>query len=306
MRAAFVNTLTSLMREHEDIVTITPDMGFSVFEEMEREFPERFFNTGVTEQSTLGLAAGLSMSGYKVFVYAQSIFLSLRSFEQVRLDLAYHKANVKIIGTAAGFWLSQLGTSHFALEDVGAMRILPGMTIFSPGDPMESSWATRKAYETEGTVYMRIGKPDREVIHPKEITAQVGEFLEIQKGEGNLILSTGGMLPTALEAAKALEKTGVSVSVYSAPTIKPLSDDSVDGIFRKYHHIFTVEEHSVLGGLGTELAEKIVEKNIKNVQLVKFGVPDEFFHITGSRQYLLEKSGLAPGYISKKIKEILK
>jgi transketolase len=129
MRTAFVETLTDLMRKHEDIITITPDMGYSVFEELQHEFPNRFFNTGVTEQSTFGVSTGLAMSGYTVFVYAQAIFLTLRSFEQVRLDVAYHQANVKIIGTAAGFWLNQLGVSHFSLEDVGAMRMLPGMTI---------------------------------------------------------------------------------------------------------------------------------------------------------------------------------
>src|SRR3972149_2154612 len=161
MRTAFVETLTDLMRKHRDIVTITPDMGFSVFEGIQKEFPKRFFNSGVTEQSTISLAAGLSMSGYSVFVYAQAIFMTLRCLEQVRLDVAYQKANVKIIGTAGGFWLNQLGISHFSLEDVGAMRLLPDMTILTPGDPYEAEWAIRKAYATEGPVYLRLAKPDR-------------------------------------------------------------------------------------------------------------------------------------------------
>lgn len=302
MRMAFVETLTDLMRKHEDIITITPDMGFSVFEELQHEFPNRFFNTGVTEQSTIGLSTGLAMTGYKVFVYAQSIFLTLRSFEQVRLDVAYHHANVKIIGTAAGFWLNQLGVSHFALEDVGAMRMLPGMTILTPGDPKEAVWATEKAYETAGPVYIRLGKPDRTFIHTKKVVCEIGDILQIIKGDKSVLLVSGGMLPKAIEVATVLKKYNIPLSIYSVPTIKPINKKQLISLFNKYSNVFTLEEHSVVGGLGSAIAEFIVDNHIYTVKFHSFGTPDQFIHTTGSREYLLEQSGLSSSHLVKQIK----
>src|SRR5258708_5409423 len=155
MRTAFIQRLISLMHEHEDIITLTVDMGFSVFEDIQKQFPKRFINTGVTEQSSMSIAAGFALSGYKVFFYAQAPFATMRCFEQIRLDIAYNNLNVTIVGAASGFSSNQLGVSHFALEDVALMRLLPGMTIFTPGDPIESEWATIKAYEINGPVYIR-------------------------------------------------------------------------------------------------------------------------------------------------------
>lgn len=303
---AFVETLIDLMRRHDDVVILTADMGFSVFEGIQKEFPKRFFNTGVTEQSTMGLSAGLSLSGYTVFVYAQAVFATLRCLEQVRLDVAYHHANVKIIGTAGGFWLNQLGVSHFALEDIGAMRLLPGMTIFVPGDPYEAAWSTKKAYETRGPVYMRLAKPDRQFVHKKTVAIEVGDSIKITRGKKGALLVSGTLLAAAVEICRKLEKDGMSIALYSLPTIKPMNQKMLAKIMKQYLHIFTLEEHSVIGGLGSAISEYITDHGIQRLSLTRFGVPDSFIHFTGSREYLLARSGLSSANIMKRIRQIMK
>ena len=306
MRTAFVETLTTLMRKHEDIITITPDMGFSVFEGIEKEFPKRFFNTGVTEQSTMSLATGMAFSGYTVFVYAQAIFMTLRCFEQVRLDVAYHKANVKIIGTTAGFWLNQLGVSHFALEDVGAMRLLPGMTIFTPGDPYEAQWATQKSYDLKGPAYIRLSKPDRQFIHKKSLASAVDGVIQMQKGDKGVLLVGGNLLPLAVDVSKRLNSQGIHIGVYSIPLIKPLPIKALSEKLKGYTHFFTLEEHSVIGGLGSAISEYITDGQVQGVILHRLGVPDRFIHVTGSREYLLKQSGLSPENLVITIKHVMK
>lgn len=306
MKAAFISTLTELMRTHEDIITVTADMGYSVFEGIQKEFPKRYINTGVTEQSTMSLTAGMSLSGYTVFVYAQSVFLALRCLEQVRLDVAYAGANVKIIGSAGGFWLHQLGASHFALEDIGVMRLMPGMTILSPGDPYEAAWATRKAYVTRGPVYLRLTKPDRVFVHGKPLTAAVGDIIPVVRGKKGALLVTGGLLSEAAGVVRKLYEYGMSPAVYSLPTIKPLRAAGLTKIIKQYPHIFTLEEHSIAGGLGALVAEHIAANGLTDGTLTRFAVPDEFIRITGSREYLLARSGLSPEYIAKKIRQSMK
>lgn len=306
MRTAFVETLTELMRKHRDIVTITPDMGYSVFEGIQKEFPKRFFNTGVTEQSTISLAAGLSMSGFKVFVYAQAIFMTLRCLEQVRLDVAYETANVKIIGTAGGFWLHQLGVSHFSLEDIGAMRLLPNMTILTPGDPYEAQWATRKAFAIKGPVYVRLAKPDRKFVHTKPLSVTADGIFQISTGDKGALLVAGNLLSLAVEVKEQLARFGVDIAVYSIPTIKPINKSKLKVIMKKHAQVFTLEEHSIIGGLGSVISEYITDNHIQGVRLYRFGVPDEFIHVTGTREFLLECSGLSPDVLVDKIRRTMR
>lgn len=306
MRTAFIETLTDLMRRHRDIVTLTPDMGYSVFEGIQKEFPKRFFNTGVTEQSTISLAAGLSMSGFKVYVYAQAVFLTLRCLEQVRLDVAYEKTNIKIIGTAGGFWLNQLGVSHFSLEDVGAMRLLPNMTILTPGDPFEAAWATRKAYKIDGPVYVRLAKPDRKFVHTKPLAPTTRGIIQISKGAKGALLVTGSLLSMAIEVKQQLERFGIQIAVYSIPIIKPLDKSILKLIVKKYAYLFTLEEHSIVGGLGSTLSEYLTDNHISGVRMYRFGVPDNFIHVTGTREYLLKRSGLSTQNLARRIRLAMK
>lgn len=292
MRNAFLNTLSNIMQENENIVVITADMGFSVFEGLQRKFPKRFFNTGVTEQSSIGVAVGLAMSDYRVFFYAQAPFATMRCMEQVRLDVAYNKVNVKIVGVAAGFSLNQLGVSHFALEDVGLMRLLPNMTIFTPGDPYEAAWATRQAYEIDGPAYIRITTGNSPLIHKDKLSIKVGRGLKIIEGKDLTILVSGSLLPLGKEIVRSLKKKKIEASLISFPTFKPIDKELILKEAKNTGRIFTLEEHSVIGGLGSSVAEILAESNI-NPKFFRFGAPDKFTDITGSQIFLLDYNGLS-------------
>lgn len=303
MRTAFVDTLTQMLLDHDDIVVLTADMGYSVFEKLQKQFPKRFINTGVTEQSTVGVATGLALSGYTVFFYAQAAFSTMRCFEQVRLDVGYNNVNVKIIGTAAGFSLNQLGVSHFAIEDVGLMRLIPRMTILTPGDAYEANWATKQAYATPGPVYVRLTKAGTPVVHTKQLSIKVGELIEIYKGKVITLLVSGSLLPRAVEVVNNLAKKGILVSLYSVPTIKPLRSTVVIKALHNSKIVFTLEEHSVIGGLGAVVAEIIAEEGL-SIKLCRFGAQDTFTGITGSHDYLLDYNGLSVSALCDQIQKL--
>jgi transketolase len=297
MRTAFVRELRQLMKEHKDVVTLTADMGFSVFEDLQKEFPKRFLNTGVTEQSTVGVATGFALSGYKVFVYAQAAFITMRCFEQVRLDVCYNNLNVKLIGTAAGFSLPQLGVSHFSLEDVALMRTLPNITVFTPGDPPEARWATEKAYTIDGPAYIRLTKAGCPVIHASVPTIRVGESIVVREGDDAALLVSGGMLPIAVDVAEQLKRKKIHISIHSFPTVKPIDKKIILNLAKKGKHIFTLEDHSVIGGLGTAVAEILAESG-NSVPFKRLGAPDSFTGITGSIEYLQKVNGLSVSNIT--------
>lgn len=302
MRTAFLQKLIALMHEHEDVMILTADMGYSVFEDVQKQFPKRFINTGVTEQSSISIAAGLALSGYKVFFYAQAPFATMRCFEQIRLDVAYQHLNVKIIGAAAGFSSNQLGVSHFALEDVALMRLLPNMTIFTPGDPKEAAWATKSAYEINGPVYMRITKSGSPIVHKKFKGLRVGKGIKMNDGKDFSLFISGSLLPLGMEIIEYFEKTGKKGSLISMVTVKPIDKDLILKEAKRTKKIFTLEEHSIIGGLGSAVAEILSESNI-NVQFLRLGTPDKFTGVTGSQTYLLQYNGLSKEEIIKTIKK---
>lgn len=298
MKNTYINTLTELMRKDKNLITVTADMGFSVYEAMQQEFPERFINTGVTEQATTSFVAGLALTGWKVFMYAQGIFATTRCFEQVRLDIAYQHLNVKIVGVNAGFSLNQLGISHFALEDVALMRTLPGMTIFTPGDPVEMKWAVEKSYGIEGPTYLRYSKMGDTVIHTKNAKFSIGRPAKITQGKDATLLVSGGILETAMKVVPELRKQKIEVSLYSVPTVKPLDEKTYLGILKQSKQVFTLEEHSIIGGLGSAIGELISENNV-HVPFLRLGVPDRFTSVTGSIEYLLDYNNLSTDKLTK-------
>lgn len=304
MKTAFIKTITSLMENHKDIIIVTADMGFSVFEDIQKRFPDRFFNTGITEQASVSFATGLALCGYKVYFYAQAAFSTMRCFEQVRLDVAYNHLNVKIIGTNAGFSLNQLGASHFSVEDVALMRLLPNMTVFTPGDPFEMELAMNKSYEIDGPTYLRFTKLGSEIIHNKKIKELTGNPILIDEGRDAALFISGGLLKMGLEIKKYLLKQNINLSVYSVPIVKPLLPNIIINEVKKNHNIFTLEEHSILGGLGTAVSE-IISENSLNTVFCKFGFPDKYTSLTGSLDFLLDYNGISVEKISKIIKNKL-
>jgi transketolase len=303
MRGTFVKTLFEMMERDERIVVVTADMGFGTFEELRERFPDRFINTGVSEANAAGISAGLAMSGYFVYFYAQAAFVTLRCFEQVRLDIASNNVNVKIVGTSSGFTLCQYGVSHFALDDVAAMRSLPNMTILCPGDLYEAEAVTKLSKEIAGPVYIRIGRsndgPDVR-IHGAMPSVAVGVPIALRRSEGPVIVSTGSALFMAQRACEELEKRDVHASLFSLPTVKPLDAEQVLGMFNGTHTVYVLEEHSIIGGLGTALSELVAGAGLP-LRVVRLGTGDWFVHETGSREYLLGLHGLSPKQIADRI-----
>jgi transketolase len=306
MKATFIKTISDLMDQHDDTLTVTADMGFSVFEDLQRRYPKRFINTGVTEQATVSIAAGLAMSGYKVFFYAQAAFATMRCFEQLHLDAGYNNTNIKVIGVNAGFSLNQLGVSHFSVEDVGIVRTLPSFTIFTPSNAHEMSWALNESYKIEGPTYLRYSKLDEAIKSDTYPHITLGKPVEIMKGTDAVLFASGGIMRYAKEVTSLLRKKNIYLALYSVPTIKPFDSKYLQKITKNVKAVYTLEEHSIIGGLGSTIAEILAETPGAPV-LHRFGIPDKYTGITGSLDYLLAYNDLSPHKIAASItKHLLK
>ncbi|MFH1827590.1 MAG: transketolase C-terminal domain-containing protein [bacterium] len=304
MRIAFVNTLLKLAKKDKRIILITGDLGFSVFEDCIKEFPKQYLNAGVAEQNMTGMAAGMAMEGKIPLLYSIVPFVTMRNFEQIRNDICYQNLNVKIVGVGSGFSYGIYGHTHYGLEDIGILRTIPNITILSPGDPVETELATRAAFTINGPVYIRLGKAGEPTVHKIKPVFTVGKGIIVKKGRDIALLSTGTMVPVAVEVAELL-KNKYSVCVVSMHTIKPLDEILVKELARKMRGIFTLEEHTIIGGLGGAVAEILAENNSKNV-FRRFGSPDQFNKLFGSQQYMREKNGLSATCIVKEIQRIVK
>jgi len=294
------------MREDSSIFFLTADMGYGLLEGLAQEFPDRFLNVGVSEANSVGIAAGLALSGYKVVFYAQAAFATMRCFEQIRLDIASNNLDINIVGTSAGFALSQYGVSHFALEDVGLMRLLPNMKIFCPGDLYETESATEYIMTNKGPSYLRIGRmsggPDIN-IH-REKPSSVTGLLKMKDGKDLVIIASGTMLIKALSVSEMLEKGGISSSVFSMPTVKPAEKRAIAKL-RKFPLVVIIEEHFITGGAGSAVSE-ILWDGRSGPKLLRLGCPDLFPHVAGSREDLLRRCGLSVEKMVSSIKLNLK
>lgn len=292
MRKTFINTLIELAEKDKDIVLITPDMGFSVLELFFEKFPERSINCGIAEQNAVSLAAGLALAGKKPYVYTIIPFLVERAFEQVRLDVCYMNTNVKLIGIGAGFTYGTAGATHHAIEDIALMRALPNMTVCCPGDNNEAEQIVRKSVEYAGPMYIRIGRHNRGIFNNENL--EIGKASLIEKGEDIAIISTSNMLPDAAYYCRQLKEQGRKPYLISMHTIKPLDKEIITDLINKGVEIQTMEEHSIIGGLGSAVAEVIAESG-KGVKFKRIGVPDEFSHYIGSQKYIKKQFGLYYG-----------
>ena len=288
MRTTFVKTLIELARKDDNIFLLTPDMGYSVLEPFRDEFPERFLNTGIAEQNTIGVAAGLALTGKIVYVYSIIPFVTMRCYEQVRLDLAYNNTNVKLIGIGAGLTYGSLGPSHHAVEDIAIMRSIPNMTVLCPGDPIEVAELVKASYATFGPTYIRLGKNGEPRIHPEGTKIEIGKAITIVDGNDFALITTSNMLETGKKWVDEWKQDGVSVSLISMPSIKPFDSDTVIQLIEKEMPILVVEEHNVIGGLGTAVSE-VIAKVGKPVKFKQIGINDEFSHVVGEHSFQREK-----------------
>jgi len=301
MRKAFVETLTQLVKKDKDIYLFTGDLGFSVFDEFKEMFPDNYLNVGLSESNMIGMAAGMALRDKQVFVYSIVPFIIYRALEQIRNDLCYQELPVKIVGVGEGLSYGVAGTTHHALEDIAIMTALPNMTVIAPGDPLEVKYAVKESLNLKGPCYIRLGKTGESLLYKQNsIPFKIGKAITVKEGEDIFLIATGNMLETALEVSKILERENISSEVVSMHTIKPIDENAIIKSAKNVKMIVSIEEHSIMGGLGSKIADVLVKNSI-DTKLVKFGLPDNFIHIVGSRDYLREHYGLLPNQIAKKI-----
>jgi transketolase len=272
---------------------VVGDIGFGVVEQFAERFPSRFLNAGVAEQNMTGIATGLALSGKIVFTYSIANFPTLRCLEQVRNDVCYHKANVKLVAVGGGFAYGALGMTHHATEDLAILRALPEMTVLAPGDPLEAAQATHAVIAHPGPCYLRLGRAGEPAVHAGEIDLRLGKAIRVREGRDVTLISTGGMLHTVVEAAKWLDRKGIAARVLSMHTVKPLDEEAVLSAARETCAIVTFEEHSVIGGLGGAVAEVLAESGELRVPFKRIGLSSSFSSIVGSQDFLRARYGLS-------------
>lgn len=289
-REAYGQALVRLGEIKENIVVMDADLSKSTKTvEFAKRFPERFFDMGIAEQNLMGTAAGLSLSGKIPFASTFAIFATGRAFEQIRNSIAYPKLNVKIAATHAGLTVGEDGASHQATEDLAIMRALPNMTVLVPADGVETEKAVFAAVEHQGPVYLRLGRPGVPVLYDDTYDFRIGKADLLRPGEDVGIVAAGYMVSIALEAAVELEKEGIQAAVLNASTIKPLDEEAVIGLARETGLLVTAEEHNIIGGLGSAVAEVVSERY--PVPVYRVGLRDVFGE-SGTPAELLEKYGL--------------
>ena len=306
MRNSFIKTLIRLARKNRDIYLLTADTGFTILERFKHSFPQRYLNVGLAESSMIGISAGLALNGKMVFCYGIVPFLTMRCFEQVRIDLCYQNLPVKLIGVGQGVTYGTAGATHHAIEDIALMRSLPGMTVICPGDPIEVEKAVSESLKLKGPSYIRLGKSGETNIHTgRDIEFTIGKGIRINRGDKLALIATGNMLPTAAWVLERLKRSGLNPELISMHTVKPLDRELIKDTAARCQIIATLEEHTVFGGLGSAVAEVIAENKLP-ARLVKFGIPDKFVSESGSQDYLRESFGISDEKVFERLKKELK
>ncbi len=289
MRTTFIEALIDVAGRDPRVHLLTADLGYSVLEKFRDVYPDRYTNVGVAEQNMIGIAAGMALCGKVVFVYSIANFPTLRCFEQIRNDVCYHRANVKVVAVGGGLAYGSQGYTHHGVEDLAVMRSLPGLVVTAPGDPIETRLVTEALAELNGPGYIRLGKANEPKVHPGRPAFRLGQAIPVRTGTQATIISTGAMLYESVGVADRLAAGGLSIGVLSMPTLKPLDTMAIlraaeTGV------VVTTEEHSVTGGLGSAVADVLAEAGVGCV-FRKHGLPDEVHHDIGSQAYLRRRAG---------------
>ncbi len=292
MRDTFVRTLVQLAKENKNIELITGDLGFGVLKPFWEQCPDQFTNAGIAEQNMTSVAAGMAMQGKIVFTYSIGNFPTLRCFEQIRNDCAYHKANVKIVCVGGGFVYGSLGMSHHATEDIAALRALPDVAVVCPADLVEAEAATKAIVNYPGTVYLRLGRGGEKRIHESIPDFVIGKAIKVQDGQRVAIFSTGAIFEEMTDANEILKQYGITPTIYTFPTVKPIDRDVIEYCAANYDLIVTCEEHNVVGGFGSAVAEVLCETP-GTARLIKIGLNDCYSTKVGSQKFLRKQYGLS-------------
>ncbi len=304
MRNAFCNVLIDAARQDERVWLLTGDLGYSVLEPFSKEFPSRFVNAGVAEQNMTGVATGLSLSGKIVFTYSIANFPTIRCLEQIRNDVCYHKANVKIVAVGGGLCYGTAGFSHHATEDLAIMRALPGMVVAAPSDALEAAQITRLATTIPGPFYIRLGKNNEPIIHTSHPELHLGEPLCFERNGGEIaLISTGTLVSEVLQAAEILKSSGIEARTLGMPFVKPIDYKKFLQFIDGCRFVLVAEEHTSFGGLGSAIAEILAEVGL-NIKFARIHLP-EFINSNGSQKELRHNLGLDAPSIAARAMELL-
>lgn len=289
-RDAYGKALVELGRINKDVVVLDADLSKSTKTDgFQKEFPERFFNIGIAEQNLIGCAAGFATSGKIPFASSFAVFATGRAYDQIRNSVSYSHLNVKIAASHAGITVGEDGGSHQMLEDIALMRAVPGMTVIVPADGVETKKAIFAAAQYVGPVYIRLGRPKVPIIFDEDYIFAIGKAAVIKEGSDVALMATGIMVSEALKAAELLQNQGFSAAVVNISTIKPIDAETITKVAQKTKAVVTCEEHNIYGGLGSAVAEVLVENC--PVPMERIGVKDVFGR-SGKPQELMEKYGL--------------
>jgi transketolase len=301
MRNAFAAEITVLAGQDDRVVLLMGDIGNRLFNDFRDLHPERFFNCGIAEANMTGMAAGMAACGLRPVTYTITPFVTTRCLEQIRIDVCYHQLPVIIVGVGAGLSYASLGTTHQACEDIAFLRALPGMTVVCPADPLEVRLALRAALRHPGPVYLRLGKKGEPTVHRGPPEFVLGRSILLRPGRDVCLLATGTVLPLALETAEELGRHGVSACVVDFHTVKPLDEDRLAEFFERFPVVVTLEEHSLIGGLGGAVAEWLADHPHSAARLLRFGTADHFLHEAGSQEHYRRRFGLSVANLTAQI-----
>lgn len=303
-RDAYGEALLELGRERKEVVVLDADLsGSTKTRKFAKEFPDRFYNLGVSEQDLIGTAGGLSLTGKLPFASTFAIFETGRAWEQIRQTICYSNLNVKLVATHSGITVGEDGASHQAIEDVALMRVLPNMTVIVPADARETKQVVRAIADYHGPVYVRLGRAKVPVVMPEGYTFHIGKAHTFHVGKDVNIVAMGIMVDVALESAKILKDEGIDAGVINMSTVKPLDTDALLVASKACRLIVTAEEHQVIGALGSAVSEFLSEQN--PTRLLRIGIKDDF-GCSGKSEELLKLYGLTVDNVVKSIKEALK
>lgn len=302
MRNAFSDALVRLAKADPNVLLLTGDHGYALFDAFRKECPNQYINAGIAEQNMVGMAAGLARAGFRPFVYGLSAFVPVRVLEQIKLDIAHDNLPVVLLGDGAGFVYSHLGTSHQSTEDIACTRAVPGLAVYSPADRFEMTACMDLAYQANGPVYLRMGKSDRGDVHSAPQELKAGHLQLVRPGQDPLLhfIATGSMVQTALAIAK---EHYPQATVWSAPVIKPLQPAPIAALCAAAKTVVALEEHSVHGGLGAAVAE--ISAELAPTRVLRIGVQDRFSHHCGTYDYLLQEHGLDQASVLQRIQTFL-
>ena len=303
MRDTFVRTLVELAKQDKNIELITGDLGFGVLKPYYEAVPDQFTNAGIAEQNMTTVAAGMALEGKTVFTYSIGNFPTLRCLEQIRNDCAYHNANVKIVCVGGGFVYGSLGMSHQATEDLAILRALPEVVVMAPADLVEAEECTKALAKYPGTAYLRLGRGGEKRIHDKIENFQIGKAIKVHDGEKVAIFSTGAIFEEVTAAYDELKEKGFNPAVYTFPTVKPIDKETIEKVAREFDLIVTCEEHNIVGGFGSAVAEVLAEMKDKKAVLMRIGLNDEYSVRVGNQKYLRQQYGINNEAIVRKIEE---